>query len=265
MRRDKLSHLDGLVQAWIDASADRIRDDWKEGRHPKREWGTTTLDLAIGQQAVSFRVKKGRSDGEDPGYSMESFKGERLDDLCNALRREALPTVWPIRIRLSLDQSQNWHPLKLIGVGLAGIMSRGTSYISIECAGLDDILEAGRLLSALCRPSNRPVRAWSTQDDMVGVEHVNVMGIHARTEAEALLKLLWSHNEVQALRDIAAGKPLPEGRWIDDMSFVATDLEDLHEFPMGRVMTGRDALQEITEVVRLLEPAPDEDDAGFSP
>lgn len=266
MRRDRLSHLDGLAQDWIDASAERIRKDWKEGRHQKREWGTTSIDLAIGQHAISLRIRKGSTEkGADPGFSMESFRGEELDALCGALRCVALQPVWPIRLRFDLNQSRSWHPLELNVAGLAGILPRGGSFGHIDRAGLDEIVESGRLISSLCRPSNRPVRAWSTQDNLVGAEHVHIMGIHARTEAEALLKKLWSHDGVQALRDIAAGKPLPDGRWITDLRFIATDLEDLDTHPMGRAMTGRDALAEITEAVRLLEHAPDDDDTGMSP
>ncbi|WP_411839957.1 hypothetical protein [Paracoccus sp. ME4] len=265
MSREEFSHLDGLVRDWLQASTDRIRRDWKDGKHQRREWGTTSIDLAIGERAVSFRIRKGRSDGEDPGFSMDSFKGEHLDALCDALRRVALQPVWPIRLRFDLDQGRSWHPLELNAAGLAGILPRGGSFGHIERAGLDEIVESGRLISGLCRPSNRPVRAWSTQDDLVGAAHVHIMGIHARTEAEALLKKLWSHDGVQALRDIAAGKPLPEGRWITDLHFIATDLEDLDTHPMGRVMTGRDALAEIAEAVRFLDPAPDDGDTGMSP
>lgn len=265
MRRAELSHLDGLVRDWLQASTDRVRQDWKDGKHQRREWGTTSIDLAIGETAVSFRIRKGRSDKEDPGFSMESFKGAELDELCSSLRRVALQPVWPIRLRFDLDQSKSWYPLELNAVGLAGIMPRSSGFGHLERAGMDEIVESGRLISSLCRPSNRPVRAWSTQDNLIGAEHVHIMGIHARTETEALLKKLWSHDGVQALRDIAAGKPLPDGRWITDLRFIGTDLEDLHENPMGRAMTGRDALLEITQAVALLEPEPEDDDAGFSP
>lgn len=256
---------DTLAASWIDAARGAIRQDWQTGRHARRERATASIDLAIGQHSHSFRLRRSfAAKGEDPGFSIASFEGPELEELCTALREACHPAAWPVRIRSDLDQARSWSLLGIEAVGLAGILPRSRSLGHRERAGLDEVVEASHIIGQLCRPSNRPVRAWSTQDNLAGAEHVHIMAIHARTEPEALLKKLWSHDGVEGLREIVAGRRLPEGRWIRDMRFISADLEDLDLYPMGRVLTGRDALDEIAEAVSLLNEAA-RDENGPSP
>jgi hypothetical protein len=122
-------------------------------------------------------------------------------------------------------------------------MSRGEWNRSL--VGLDRLAEAGRLLARLTPPSNGPVRAWSRISDMMGSAHVHHQGVHARSEAEALLKLVLHREGLDRLGKMAGAgriemKDGPFRTW-----FVATDLEDLDIDPEGRTLMREDAMDQL--------------------
>jgi hypothetical protein len=234
-----LKSIDQIAADWITKSNKQVERIPRS--HDKYQPVNDVL-VAIGASAVSIKLKRGVKD-----LDLGPLQGEALDDFAAALRGEMKPTGWPVVIdlRIQLDQ---WDPVKIDGIGLSGMILRG---LKKSEESFEDLVEAADLISSMCRPSNRPVKAWSSISNLCGSDFVSMMEIHARTEAEYVLKKLHNMNGVQCLRDYAAGADLPDAEWLTGIRFIASEIEDLENDPMGRAPTGMDALDDIRHTISM--------------
>lgn len=253
MHRDG-TEMERMLRDWVKRLGDKTCELWERGAVKKDRWGTEQFRLVVGNHTHLIQM---RSRPGEKSFTAQHLAVPETAKLVNELRARANATAWPLIINLRIQHDRSWRAVSIDDMGIAGCMPRSRGRHE-DGKGIDDLIEASQIIGAICRPSNRPIRAWSTQDNMIGAEYVSILGIHARTEAEAVLKKLFNMFGVQSLRDIRDGKPLPKEDWLTRVRFIAADLEDLDTNPMGRVVTGGDALAEIEDMRALLTPQNDD-------
>jgi len=165
--------------------------------------------------------------------------------------------IWPLRIDLGVAEGEHVSVSGLTACGLdARNMPHGVlreiylNWRVRSLAGLDDLAREFRRIASLTPPSNRPVQAWSLAHDLMGTPHVTYSGVHARSEAEALLKLEWSRGGPEAIERVIREGGIPSRRNDDRQWFTACELADLDLDPDGRA-SGRVEVGE--EIRRFLE------------
>lgn len=250
-----MSGNDTLAAAWVravDHHVSRVLEDVPRDAG----WGMTKVRLAINDTAACLHFRS-KGSAAKTGFEAEAFKGEAFDAMVAAIRASCSDKAWPVMIRLEIDHSRRWSPVSIVEYGMAGQWLREPRG-GKDARPLDDIAEASQLIDRMCPPTNRPIRAWSSQSNLSGADFVNVEEIHARSEAEAILKELHNILGLQRLRDIAAGGPMPDEDWITSVRFIAADIEDLDLDPMGRRLTGRDALSQISDFMQSQKQSNDQ-------
>ncbi|MEP3669968.1 MAG: hypothetical protein ABJN42_24930 [Roseibium sp.] len=236
--------LDQIALEWIrDANqrTDRVQRS-RDQYHP-------SIDIQVAVGATSVAMRPGRR--SEP-VDTSALKSDAFDVLVDALRERMPPVAWPVVIKINI-KADRWTPVEIEGIGLAGHLLRDRNKSEEK---FEDLAEAADLIASMCRPSNRPVKAWSSISDACGSDFVSLMGIHAKTEAEFVLKKLHNMHGVQCLREYAAGAELPSEPWLTGIRFIASDIEDIDIDPMGRIPKGSDALDEIRQSISLRNDTP---------
>jgi len=245
-RTSDLGPLDAGLAAWSESVSARIDPVLRAAAREKPWFRNPRIRISLNDQAVSFR-------GEDERADPHLLDAPETDRLVADLRAAMAPQVWPLTLIIELeglDRKDPWRiSPKLIGAGFAGLDLEGRKGgllrdggWRVGLVGIDRIAEAGELLARLTPPSNGPVRGWSRVSDMMGSAHVHYQGVHARSEPEALLKLILVQQGLEKLTDMANAGRIemrdgPFRTW-----FTATDLDDLDQDPEGRPVSREAAL-----------------------
>lgn len=249
--RPETGPLDNALRTWTEKVASRIDPDLRPAARETPWFRNPRIRISLNDQAVTFR-------GGDERAHPHLLDAPETDRLVAALRAAMTPQVWPFSLTLELeglDRKDPWRVTpRLIRAGLAGLEFEGRKGGLLQdggwrtgLVGIDRVAEAGELLARLTPPSNGPVRAWSRVSDMMGSPHVHHQGVHARSEPEALLKLILVQEGLEKLTEMAdAGRiELRDGpfrTW-----FTATDLEDLDQDPDGRPVSREAALDRLND------------------
>jgi len=237
-------------------------------------WKNPEFRLAI--NATSFRTlwKDGHLyDGqEDFDRHLEL---PEVTELVDTVRAEFPDSCWPVMIDMKLGGADrghrrsdkiDWITIEISRVGLAGCMPRsatfgGRGYSSRrwgkndENSPLSDLLDEARLIDRFIPASNQPVKAWSFGSNLMG-SHISSFGIHAKTEAEAIVKKLWFMGQTGLLRDLAETGKMDRPEWLTRTWFVSEELDDLDLNPMGVRRKGDFAMDAIENAFR--ENCPDD-------
>jgi len=248
-RKTEFGPLDMSFSTWSECVSDRIDQDLRAAAKERPWFRNPVIRITLNERAVSFR-------GGDDRASPDLLDAPETDTLLKDLRAEMNPQIWPLCLEVELEGLDRRDPWRvrphLTGAGVAGLpLEAGTGGLLTRngygrsLIGLDRIATAGELLARLTPPSNGPVRGWSRVSDMMGSAHVHYQGVHARSEPEALLKLILVQEGLEKLTAMAeAGRiELRDGpfrTW-----FTATDLEDLDLDPEGRPVSREAALEQL--------------------
>ena len=187
-----------------------------------------------------------------------------LDEVKTVLRRHCPSNAWPLTLTFKAN-SRNRLEVEEIGVcnftfnGLfhkrKGIVeTRWVNYGIESLFGLNQITSDLRLLEKMTPPSNQPVQAWSTANNLMGSPHVHYEGIHARSKAEALLKMIWAEKGRDGLAEILNKGKIDIKNNDDRIWFVANDLHDLDLHPMGTAPRKLEAMDEIFDHLKNNSP-----------
>ena len=244
--KPEMGPLDAGFRTWCEAVAARVDPDLRAAAREKPWFRNPRIRISLNDQAVSFR-------GGDERADPHLLDAPETDLLVADLRAAMTPQVWPLTLILELeglDRANPWRVSpRLIGAELAGLELGNSGLLQRDryhgFSGLDRIAEAGELLARLTPPSNGPVRGWSRVSDMMGSAHVHYQGVHARSEPEALLKLILVQEGLERLSAMASAGRIemrdgPFRTW-----FTATDLEDLDLDPEGRPISRETALDRL--------------------
>jgi len=259
-QKTEIGPLDTNFSTWSERISDRIDPDLRAAARGTPWFRNPVIRITLNERAVSFR-------GGDDRAAPQLLDAPETDALLKALRAEMSPQVWPFCLEVvleGLDRRDPWRVIPhLTGVGLAGLpLEAGTGGLLTRngygrsLIGLDRVAEAGALLTRLTPPSNGPVRGWSRVSDMMGSTHVHYQAVHARSEPEALLKLILVQEGLGQLTAMAQAGRIemrdgPFRTW-----FTSTDLEDLDIDPEGRPVSREAALDRLN--LHLSEPDPSE-------
>jgi hypothetical protein len=251
MTRDsQTGPLDAAFQAWSEAVSPRIDPELRTAAREKPWFRNPRIRISLNDQAVTFR-------GGDERADPHLLDAPETDLLVRDLRAAMRPSVWPLTLIIELEgleRKNSWRVTpQLIGAEMAGLeLSEKTGALLQRdgyrgLRGLDRITEAGELLARLTPPSNGPIRGWSRVSDMMGSAHVHYQGVHARSEAEALLKLILVQEGLDRLTEMARAGRIemrdgPFRTW-----FTATNLEDLDLDPEGRPVSREAALGQLND------------------
>lgn len=246
--RPEAGPLDIALRTWTDTVAARIDPDLRSAARKTPWFRNPRLRISLNDQAVTFR-------GGDERADPHLLDAPETDRLVAALRTAMTPQVWPLSLTIELeglDRKDPWRVTpKLIGAELAGLELAKSGLLQRDgyrgLRGLDRIAEAGEMLARLTPPSNGPVRAWSRVSDMMGSPHVHHQGVHARSEPEALLKLILVQKGLDRLTEMAGQGRIEMADGPFRTWFTATDLEDLDQDPDGRPVSREAALDRLNE------------------
>jgi len=243
MPTSDLGPLDAGLAAWSETVSARIDPGLRAAARDKPWFRNPRFRISINDQAVTFR-------GGDERADPHLLDAPETDRLVADLRAAMSPQIWPLTLIIELeglDRKDPWRVTpRLLGAEMAGLELRDGGLLQRDRyrghKGLDRIAEAGALLARLTPPSNGPVRGWSRVSDMMGSAHVHYQGVHARSEPEALLKLILVQEGLERLSAMAEMGRVemrdgPFRTW-----FTATDLEDLEQDPEGRPVSREAAL-----------------------
>jgi hypothetical protein len=244
--KTEMGPLDTGFRTWCETVAARVDPDLRAAAREKPWFRNPRIRISLNDQAVSFR-------GGDERADPHLLDAPETDRLVADLRAAMTPQVWPLTLVLELeglDRANPWRVTpRLFGAELAGLDLASSGLLRRDgyrgLSGLDRIAEAGGLLARLTPPSNGPVRGWSRVSDMMGSAHVHHQGVHARSEPEALLKLILLQQGLEQLTSMADEGRIemrdgPFRTW-----FTATDLEDLDQDPEGRPVSREAALDRL--------------------
>jgi hypothetical protein len=248
VKTEEHAPLDRTFREWAEAIQPRIETDLHAEAKAQPWFRAPQIRIVFNDRALCLR-------GGDDRLAPEILDGDETRRLVETLRGEMGAALWPVSLHVRIDglERNSWRIRPVLAgasfagldleEGRGGILSKGGWDRSL--VGLDRLAEAGRLLARLTPPSNGPVRAWSKISDMMGSAHVRHQGVHARSEAEALLKLVLHQVGLDKLEEMAAAGRIemrdgPFRTW-----FVATDLEDLDLDPEGRTLMREDAMDQL--------------------
>lgn len=242
-RKTEFGPLDTCFTTWSEIVASRVDPDLRAAARVRPWFRNPRIRISLNDQAVSFR-------GGDERANPHLLDAPETDRLVAELRAAMTPQVWPLTLIIDmegLDRKDPWRVTpRLFGAELAGLELGNSGILRRDryqgFTGLDRLAEAGELLARLTPPSNGPVRGWSRVSDMMGSAHVHYQGVHARSEPEALLKLILVQEGLEKLTAMGrAGRVEmrdgPFRTW-----FTATDLEDIDLDPEGRPVSREAAL-----------------------
>lgn len=229
---------------------------------PEDQGDCLKLQLAVNDRCHSLQLRSWRHGERDAPLMTEQAQG-----FVSALRDGMHDCGWPFQISVSIHGRESWATgVRIESIGIAGAEPRsgirdGGSWRwdrkkSIDL--VDEALRGSHLIGSILRPSNQPVRAWSSGSNMIGSPHVHHDAIHARSEAEFLLKKIWMNEGNQGVEKIIENGRLETKDWLSRMWFVASDLEDLDTNPLGRQLGGDEAVDAINEMLDLSKtPSPE--------
>ena len=258
-RTSELAPLDRALTEWAETVSARIDPDLRAAARERPWFRNPRIRISLNDQAVTFRSGDERADPH-------LLDAPETDGLVTELRAAMTPQVWPLTLVIELeglDRKNLWRVTpELVGAEMAGLELREKTGGLLQLdgyrglKGLDRIADAGELLARLTPPSNGPVRGWSRVSDMMGSAHVHYQAVHARSEAEALLKLILVQEGLEKLTAMAESGRIemrdgPFRTW-----FTATDLEDLDLDPEGRPVSREAALEKLNDHISGLN-APD--------
>jgi len=245
-RTPHLGPLDQALSDWAGTVSARIDPDLRAAAREGPWFRSPRIRICLNDRALTFR-------GGDERADPHLLDAPETDRLVSYLRAAMTPQVWPLTLIVELDGLDRRDPWRvaprLIGAELAGLELGNSGLLQRDgyrgLRGLDRIAEAGELIARLTPPSNGPVRGWSRVSDMMGNAHVHYQGVHARSEPEALLKLILLQEGLERLSAMASAGRIslrdgPFRTW-----FTATDLEDLDLDPEGIPVSRETALDRL--------------------
>lgn len=205
--------------------------------------------LSIG--AMSHKVSEGRP--------LSAQVSKHASPFIDELYAEVPDNIWPIRIGLDISDRGDVIVSRISVTGLRhqdmprnSFAEKYLAWRSLSLTGLDDVAAIFRTIAKLTPPTNRPVQSWSIANNLMGVDHVSHSGVHARSEAETLLKLEWSRYGAEGIEAVISGGGIPERRNDDRQWLVASDLSDLDLDPDGRLPMKLDGMNDLKQYLSSL-------------
>ena len=215
---------------------------------------SVTLMLAVNDRCETIQARSmQRGQLETAQYMTEPLQG-----FIASLRESLHECGWPFQMVVAAHGRESWITGKRIQhIAIAAAVPRTTFRDdgswrwdrSGSITAVDDAVRASHLIGGILKPSNQPIRAWSSGSNMMGSAHVHHDAIHARTEAEFLLKKIWMNEGIQGIEKIIEDGRLEPKDWLARMWFVCSELEDLDVNPLGRQARGDEAVEEINEML----------------
>ncbi|ETX13650.1 hypothetical protein OCH239_09285 [Roseivivax halodurans JCM 10272] len=240
--------LDAALQAWCAELRDALEAHVRRKRDDRRRWAHPAIEFAVNDRAVRID-----GDGLDlVGIAMAEIQQPEprpcYEAFLAALRAEMPMLGWPVRIRIELDgiADGSWWRARPVALGVCGklfgtlgarpndmVTRRQEGAIFGEVRGLDRLVEGMRLIDRVAPASNRPVSSWSIGSDVVGAPHVHVENVHARSEAELVLKIALFRRGLDEFRDMIRSGRFEPLRNDERCWFVASELDGLEHDPLG--------------------------------
>ena len=248
------------VSAWLKASETRLQAALKAPGSvvPFLDPEAT---LAIGAAGCAMKPRRHPNHAK---FDWSFIEGPELDSLVAEIRSVMPETAWPILFYLEADGARgNWPTLRIREVGMANTMPRTRASFS-ESRGdrsgagrvartLNDIAETAARVGSMLPPTNREVRSWSSISNITGVDFCSRENIHAKTEAEFILKKLWTMSGTEGIDQIASGDRSGLS-WLMGDRFVSEEIFDLDSDPGGKVLRAEDALDQL-DLFRMSQEA----------
>lgn len=237
--------------------------DWRE------QIKAALLDEDVSEARCAVRIAIGDRSVKVQGHPAlkDAFAG-LTNDIATTFRSRMPAQAWPISLFFECSRDKDILLSKFSISGMDLNLYSNRKLISSETVswsrrmqtltGIDRVAEDFDLISRMCPPSNQPVRAWSMGHTIMGTPHVSYDGFHARSEAEALLKIEWERYGREGLEEILENGGLREKRNDDKIFFVALDLFDFDLDPEGRSLGKIDVSDDIAKhLENLKDPSPD--------
>lgn len=234
----------------------------RAAREAKEGYANTDLRIDLNDRALTWGARARH--GKPLEVSEADLSSAGLSDLIDALRSSMPGIAWPITLHLEihgLDRNgSSWPQVTCTGIGAANwqmtpfnrsspLLKKGRGSFAYE-GGLDAIAEGLQLVAEICPATNREVRSWSSISYLM-TEFCHNENIHARSEAEFLLKIRLFHEGIDAIREVIRTGTFKPRNNEDGLRFTSIELEELGVDPRGIRVRSADVFASLT---KSLEP-----------
>lgn len=256
------NNLDNLLSKFLKSLSEILGKQIRAAREANDSTVNTQLRIDLNDRALTWETKS--KHGKPLEVTKTDLDAAGMPDLVTALRGVMPEIAWPITLHLSVEgidrHGSSWPQVICGGIGAANwqmtpwnrsspLMRKARSGFAYE-GGLDAIAEGLTLVAEICPPTNREVRSWSSISYLM-TEFCHNENIHARSEAEFLLKIRLFHEGVDAIREVIRTGVFAPRNNEDGLRFTSIDLENLGEDPRGTRVRSADIFASLT---KSLEP-----------
>lgn len=217
---------------------------------------TSAADLVIGLQ--SHAILAGRHDTSQALKRMAEEETDLWEDVVAHVRASMPDLAFPVsfRARVVSGWGRDVYSLNEIEIRVANLeepvaqLTHHWSGFAVEkdSKSLADVAEDMTLISRMLRPTNQPVQAWSTVCGLMTARgHSSSENVHARTEIEALIKLLYARKGRAGLDKLIETRDLTMCHR-DDSWMTAVPLQGFDKNPLGIRATIKDISTDFAEM-----------------
>lgn len=258
------NNLDDLFSKFLKSLNEILGKQIRAAREAKEGYANTQLRIDLNDRALVWEARS--KCGKALQVTKEDLDAASLPALVTALRATMPEIAWPITLHLSIEgidrHGSSWPQVTCAGIGAANwqmtpwnrsspLMKNGRGGFAYE-GGLDAIAEGLTLVAGICTPTNRDVRSWSSISYLM-TEFCHNENIHARSEAEFLLKIRLFHEGVDAIREVIRTGVFSPRNNEDGLRFTSIELEGLAENPCGTRLRSADVFASLTSSLESKE------------
>ncbi|MCE6958753.1 hypothetical protein LAZ40_06790 [Cereibacter sphaeroides] len=256
-------------QATLDTQLLTFRDRLGRQLEPATEalraaggsFSATRIRIDLNDRTLVHRVSSRHAEDRVLDVTRADLDAAGLETLVEAIRARMPDIAWPVTLHFEVHGAERhgsrWAHVSLAGIGAANhqmdrsgrhsplMVARRHSFGEYE-GGLDAIAEGLHLVARICPPTNREVRSWSSLSFIMG-EFCHNENVHARSEAEFLLKMRLFNDGIPAIREILeTGRFTPKHNE-DRMRFTSIELPDLDLHPLGKMARSSEIFAAVAE------------------
>lgn len=247
--KDNPHPLDEAYLAWVRSVSAGVAEDLLSLARKDPWFYNPTIRIAMNDRVA-------RVHGGDERCMPALFETQETDSLIKSFRAFGLDRAWPLALNIEiqgLDSKRGWRATPALrSIDVFGLRLKRDGKLLLNSryngpSGLGLLPDLNDLLQKATPPSNAPVRSWSRVSDLMGTAHVYHQGVYARSEAEALLKIMIHQDGLQSVQRMISDGQLtcrdgPFKSW-----FISSEIRDLDLHPEGATPMREDALSQLND------------------